>query len=235
VLVVLGSGVMPVMAGSGQKVDVESFAERDRSSNPNKIELIIIDQIFETTPYGFFIAAGATEEGRKATFFYIDESSFSKKEKKELKDFMRSIWKKYDVRIEHKGGEVLITTDSKELNLSKEEEAMFEKFAKAVDEFWQKNGVESKWLISQHQDIIRVATQKWYLNETLVNIAADHADDPDYFDGIFVPWYHYYENYVYFNWESGFRFKDVITSVSLSQRYRESPDIVVKQLLHQRC
>ncbi|MEM2190955.1 MAG: hypothetical protein QW540_05955 [Archaeoglobaceae archaeon] len=65
VLVMLCNLATPVIANGISSAELEKFED---------LRLIKIDPIFDSTLYGFFIAVGATEEGRKATLFYVEQS-----------------------------------------------------------------------------------------------------------------------------------------------------------------
>ncbi|MEM4689275.1 MAG: hypothetical protein QXF37_01070 [Archaeoglobaceae archaeon] len=91
VLVMLCNLATPVIANGISSAELEEFED---------LRLIKIDPIFDSTPYGFFIAVGITEEGRKATLFYIEQSSLRDEEKKSLKKSMEELWNKYEVKAE---------------------------------------------------------------------------------------------------------------------------------------
>lgn len=61
----IGSLATPAIANGISSAELEKFED---------LRLIKIDPIFDSTLYGFFIAVGATEEGRKATLFYVEQS-----------------------------------------------------------------------------------------------------------------------------------------------------------------
>ncbi len=166
----LCSTAMSVMANEMASAELKEFEE---------LKLIKIDSIFDSTPYGFFIAVGATEEGKKATFFYIEQSSLSDEEKRSLKKSMEELWKKYRVKAEI-GEKVVFITAEKELNLAREDEATLEKLAKAVGEFWEKELVGiPKWQANVHSDLIGISCVKEGVPQTYCSISISSAPEPD--------------------------------------------------------
>ncbi|WP_290623681.1 hypothetical protein [Archaeoglobus sp. UBA231] len=177
-LVVLGS-MGTAMAATNATVAAEMHYKR--------VKIVKFDPVLENvTPYWIIIAAGASEEGKKAVFEYIDSSkNLAEKEKLKLKKSIISLWKKYGVVKVKKGDITLITLKSGAKPMKEGENAILEKIAKAANEYFKEryveNGnVEVKWFTDVHQDMIYIACQKWDVPNNLCNIARDHADDPDF-------------------------------------------------------
>lgn len=178
VLVMLCSTAMSVMANEMASAELKEFEE---------LKLIKIDSIFDSTPYGFFIAVGATEEGKKATFFYIEQSSLSDEEKRSLKKSMEELWKKYGVKAEIKKNMVFITTE-KEVSLAKEDEATLQTFANAFGEFWRKQlKIEPKWAGNAHGGVTYLACKKVVSSESYCQISQTNSSAPDYWSGYIPP------------------------------------------------
>jgi len=160
------------------------------------VNIVKVDPTLKNeTPYWIIIAAGGTEKGRVATFKYIDSSKLlTKKEKAELKEFVKKLWKKYPVKVIKNGRVTLITMSSKaKIDLTKDEEAMLKKIAQAVNEYFRTRyggEVGILWNADTHQDIIYISCKKWGVNDTYAKIAKDAADDPDQWPHL--PSDHYY-------------------------------------------
>jgi hypothetical protein len=97
---------------------------------------------------------------------------------------VKELWKKYRVKSIKDGNVTLITLDSKTgMGLSEEEEAMLEKIAQAVNEYFKENYVDNGevgilWAVSTHQSIIYSSCVK-YGELDYCRVAKEHADDPD--------------------------------------------------------
>ena len=104
------------------------------------------------------------EKGRSVTFKYIDSSTnLTEEEKIELKKFVKELWRKYRVKTIKDGYISLITLNSKRLNLTQEEEAMLDKVAQAVNEYFRANyggDVGILWNVDIHQSIIYILCRK---------------------------------------------------------------------------
>ncbi len=191
VLVMLGSVASPAMATNTTKI--KPIPTTERIELHKNINIIKIDPALENaTPYWIIIAAGSIEKGRAATFKYIDSSTnLTKEEKIELKKFVKELWRKYHVKTIKDGNTTLITLSSKTgINLTKEEEAMLEKVAQAVNEYFRtKYGgdVGILWNVDTHQSIIYISCKKWGESDYYCGVARDHADDPDYWTQVPPP------------------------------------------------
>jgi hypothetical protein len=74
VLVVLSSGVMPVMANNTAKIKQSPALGKEELHKD--VNIIKFDLVLENaTPYWIIIAAGIMEQGRSAVFKYIDSST----------------------------------------------------------------------------------------------------------------------------------------------------------------
>ncbi|MEM3505213.1 MAG: hypothetical protein QW532_03185 [Archaeoglobaceae archaeon] len=174
----IGSLATPVTANGISSAELEKFED---------LRLIKIDPIFDSTPYGFFIAVGATEEGRKATLFYIEQSSLRDEEKKSLKKSMEELWNKYEVKAEIEEKVVFVTAE-KEISLAKEDEEILEKLAKAFVEFWKKQlKIEPKWAGNAHGGITYLACRKVVSIGSHCQIAQTNSSAPDYWSGYVPP------------------------------------------------
>lgn len=182
VLVMLGSVVSLAMATATKMEPVMTTERNELNKNVN---IIKIDPALKNkTPFWVFLAAGGMEKGRAATFEYIDSSSnLTKEEKTQLKKFLKEMWKKYRVKTTKEGDVTLITLDSKaEVNLTQEEEAMLDRVAQAVNEYFKaKYGgdVGILWNVDTHQSIIYISCKKWGESDYYCGVAKNHADDPD--------------------------------------------------------
>jgi len=194
VLVMVGSVVSSAMAVN--TVGMKPIIATERSELHKNINIVKVDPALKNaTPYWIIIVAGSTEKGRSATFKYIDSSTnLTKKEKAELKKFVKELWRKYRVKTIKSGNVTLITLGSKtEINLTKEEEIMLDKITQAVNEYFRakySGDVGILWNVDTHQDIIYIACKKGGENEDYCKIARDHAGDPDTWGQ--PPYFHYY-------------------------------------------
>ena len=107
--------MMPVMAGGN--LDLKPKMTIERTKMHKNIKIVKIDSTLKNvTPYWIIIAAGSVEEGKLATFKYIDSSTnLTEEEKLELKKFVKELWKKYRVKTINDGDVTLITLDSREV------------------------------------------------------------------------------------------------------------------------
>lgn len=183
VLVMLGSVVSPALAANIAKM--KPMVVTERLELHKDVNIVKVDPTLKNeTPYWIIIAAGGTEKGRAATFKYIDSSKFlTKKEKAELKEFVKKLWKKYPVKVIKNGRVTLITMSSKaKIDLTKDEETMLKKIAQAVNEYFRTRyggEVGILWNADTHQDIIYISCKKWGVDDYWCNVSRDHADDPD--------------------------------------------------------
>ena len=144
------------------------------------IKIVRVDPALENaTPYWIIIAAGSMEKGRSVTFKYIDSStSLTKGEKIELKKFLKELWREYRVKTIKDGDVTLITLNSKGLNLTQEEEAMLDKVAQAVNEYFRTNyggDVGILWNVDTHQSIIYISCRKWGVSDYYAGVARDYS------------------------------------------------------------
>ena len=88
------------------------------------------------------------------------------------------------------GRMTLVTMGSKaEINLTKEE-AMLEKVARTVNEYFRakySGDAGILWNVDTHQSIIYISCKKWGVSDYYAGVARDHADDPDYWTQIPPP------------------------------------------------
>jgi len=196
VLVVLGSIVSPVVATTTAKM--KPIPTTKRTELHKNINIVKVDpEIKNATPHWIIIVAGSTEKGRSATFKYIDSSTnLTKEEKIQLKKFVKELWRKYHVKTIKDGNTTLITPSSKTIKLTQDEEAMLEKIAQAVNEYFREKysgdsgEVGILWNVDTHQSIIYISCKKWGVDKDYCNISRDHADDPDFWPHL--PSDHYY-------------------------------------------
>ena len=137
--------VSPVLATSTAKM--KPIMRTERTELHKNINIIKVDPTLENaTPYWIIIAAGSIEKGRAVIFKYIDSStSLTKEEKIELKKFVKELWRKYRVKTIKDGNVTLITLSSKpEIKLTKEEKAMLERVAQAVNEYFEEKYIKNK-------------------------------------------------------------------------------------------
>ncbi len=195
VLVMLECVVSPVLATSTAKM--KPIMRTERTELHKNINIIKVDPTLENaTPYWIIIAAGSIEKGRAVIFKYIDSStSLTKEEKIELKKFVKELWRKYRVKTIKDSNVTLITLSSKpEIKLTKEEKAMLERVAQAVNEYFEEKYIKNKngyvgilWNVDTHQSIIYISCKKWGESDYYCGVARDHADDPDYWTQVPPP------------------------------------------------
>jgi hypothetical protein len=134
------SAVMPVMAGGNLNLKPKMTTETTEMHK--NIKIVKIDSTLKNvTPYWIIIAAGSVEEGKLATFKYIDISTIlTEEERLKLKKFVKELWKKYRVKTINNGDVTLITLDSGEvMNPTREKEAILVNITQAVNEYFRKN------------------------------------------------------------------------------------------------
>ncbi len=188
VLVMLGSVVSPVFAVSTPKM--KPIMTIQRTELHKNVNIVKIDPILENaTPYWMFIAAGSTEKGSVTILKYIDSSkNLTKRERVELKKFVRELWRKYRVKTIRNGNVTLITLNSKAgINLTNEEKVMLEKVAQAMNEYFREKYVKNKngnvgilWNGNEHKSIIRISCIKWGgISKDYASVAGAAAPKPD--------------------------------------------------------
>lgn len=185
---ILGNLVMPVMAVNAA-VGMKPIVATKRLELHKNINIVKVDPALKNaTPYWIIIVAGSTEKGRSATFKYIDSSTnLTKKEKTELKKFVKELWRKYYVKTVKDGNVTLITLSSKSgINLTQEEEAMLNKVIQAVNEYFREKYVRNKgevgilWNGNEHQSIIEISCIKWGgVSRDYASVAGEAAPEPD--------------------------------------------------------
>jgi len=188
VLVMLSSVASPVMATNTTKI--KPIPTTERTELHKNINIVKVDpEIKNATPHWIIIAAGSAEKGRSATFKYIDSSTnLTKKEKVELKKFVKELWRKYHVKTIKSSSVTLITFGSKtEINFTKEEKIMLDKVAQAVNEYFRGKYIKNKngevgilWNGNEHQSIIEISCIKWGgISKDYASVAGTAAPKPD--------------------------------------------------------
>lgn len=152
VFVMLSSVISPALAANTAKM--KPIMTTERNELHKNIKIVKVDPALENaTPYWIIIAAGSNSS-----------TSLTKEEKIELKKFLKELWRKYRVKTIKDGDVTLITLNSKGLNLTQEEEAMLDKVAQAVNEYFRTNyggDVGILWNVDTHQSIIYISCRKW--------------------------------------------------------------------------
>ena len=199
VLAVASTGTELKTGDSYSKGELESYELQDNiigydedlglkcSAPPalSEVEGLAFDPEFvSSTPYWIYIAAGKTEQ--QALIDYIEKSDISKDKKKEWREFLQVVWKKYPLNYVKKDSAATISTadQAKGCSLTKSETETFEEIDKMIFKDMQEvaeGQVSPKWGGNVHRGFMEVAleTEDYLNNESLNNSAINSADDPD--------------------------------------------------------
>lgn len=180
------------IANDNQELKLIPVEDTIRDPTYDSIDILIYDQaLINATPCWILLAA---DKPRQDTVMgYIDECYAAPEEKKQMKDFMKQMWKKYPVTFNKKGNitNVAFNLANGNITLTDYEASMIDKVDLAISNYrndkfcaGSSGDISPMWGETIHGDLIYDSCHKWGLSGdpdgySLQSIAQSAASAPD--------------------------------------------------------